>query len=282
MTAERIRDKIAASKRKGLWMGGNVPLGYDPDGRTLTINEGEAKTVRTLYDLYEQHGTVRAVRERADGRGLRSRRRTSADGTTTGGGPFDRGHLHHILTNPIYAGRIRHRDKVFEGQHPAIIQPETWEAVQAQLQNGAAKRRSKTTGMTGRDAPTTLVAWNLIVSVPIAAIPASLYWTPPQADAWVLLALQGVLGGLNMGLVTRAFSLSEASLLVPIEFLRLPLVAALAYVAFGEVVAVTTWFGACTIFAATLLMVVSARHCEPHDTHPITGTSDRDNKGRGH
>lgn len=136
--------------------------------------------------------------------------------------------------------------------------------------------------MTGRDAPTTLVAWNLIVSVPIAAIPASLYWTPPQADAWVLLALQGVLGGLNMGLVTRAFSLSEASLLVPIEFLRLPLVAALAYVAFGEVVAVTTWFGACTIFAATLLMVVSARHCEPHDTHPITGTSDRDNKGRGH
>ena len=145
VTAERIRDKIAASKRKGLWMGGNVPLGYDPDGRTLTINEGEAKTVRTLYDLYDQHGTLRAVRERANGLGLRSRRRTSANGTTTGGGPFDRGHLHHILTNPIYAGRIRHRDKVFEGQHPAIIEPETWEAVQAQLQNGAAKSRSKTT-----------------------------------------------------------------------------------------------------------------------------------------
>lgn len=145
VTAERIRDKIAASKRKGLWMGGNVPLGYDPDGRTLTINEGEAKTVRTLYDLYERHGTVRAVRERADGLGLRSRRRTSADGTTTGGGPFDRGHIHHILTNPIYAGRIRHRDKVYEGQHPAIVKPETWEAVQAQLQKDAVKSRSKAT-----------------------------------------------------------------------------------------------------------------------------------------
>lgn len=145
VTAERIRDKIAASKRKALWMGGNVPLGYDPDGRTLRINEGEAQTIRTLYELYNQHGTIRAVRERANGLGLRSRRRTSADGTTTGGGPFDRGHIHHILTNPIYAGRIRHRDKVFEGQHQAIIEPETWEAVQAQLQNGAAKGRSKAT-----------------------------------------------------------------------------------------------------------------------------------------
>lgn len=109
VTAERIRDKIAASKRKGLWMGGNVPLGYDANGRTLRINEGEAETIRTLYDLYERHGTVRAVRERADGLGLRSRRRTSANGTTTGCGPFDRGHIHHILTNPIFAGSIRHR-----------------------------------------------------------------------------------------------------------------------------------------------------------------------------
>lgn len=145
VTAERIRDKIAASKRKGLWMGGNVPLGYDANGRTLRINEGEAETIRTLYDLYERHGTVRAVRERADGLGLRSRRRTSADGTTTGGGPFDRGHIHHILTNPIYAGRIRHRDKVYEGQHPAIVKLETWEAVQAQLQKDAVKSRSKAT-----------------------------------------------------------------------------------------------------------------------------------------
>ena len=64
VTAERIRDKIAASKKKGLWMGGNVPLGYDPDGRTLKINAPEADTVRTLYDLYEQLGTIRASQGR--------------------------------------------------------------------------------------------------------------------------------------------------------------------------------------------------------------------------
>ena len=62
VTAERIRDKIAASKRKGLWMGGQVPMGYDPDGRTLEINKPEADTIRTLYDLYERSRTVRAVK----------------------------------------------------------------------------------------------------------------------------------------------------------------------------------------------------------------------------
>lgn len=145
VTAERIRDKIAASKRKGLWMGGSVPLGYDPDGRTLTINGVEEKTLRTLYDLYEQYGTVREVKAQADVLGLRNRQRTASDGTMTGGNPFNRGHIHHILTNPIYAGRIRHRDKVFDGQHPAIIDPERWDCIQRQLQDGAAKGRARKT-----------------------------------------------------------------------------------------------------------------------------------------
>jgi site-specific DNA recombinase len=148
VTAERIRDNIAASKRKGLWMGGKVPLGYDPDGRTLKVNETEAKTIRTLYDLYEALGTVRQVKEEADRLGLRSRSRTTADGTTSGGSAFDRGHIHHILTNPIYAGRIRHRGQVYEGQHPAIIAPYRWDAIQKQLQDGAA--RSRSTASTGR------------------------------------------------------------------------------------------------------------------------------------
>ncbi|WP_261391087.1 recombinase family protein [Roseovarius atlanticus] len=141
VTAERIRDKIAASKRKGLWMGRQVPLGYDPDGRTLKINEAEAGTIRMLYDLYARLGTVRAVEDEADRLGLRSRRRTRASGQVTGGNPFDRGHIHHILTNPIYAGRIRHRDKVFDGAHPAIIEPDRWDKVQDQLQAGAARSR---------------------------------------------------------------------------------------------------------------------------------------------
>lgn len=147
VTAERIRDKIAASKRKGLWMGGQVPLGYAADGRTLKINAPEAKTIRTLYGLYEEHGTVRAVKEAADKLGLFSRQRTAPDGVITGGGPFDRGHLHHILTNPIYASRIRHRDKVFDGQHPAIIEPERWERIQQLLKDGAAKGRAHKTAI---------------------------------------------------------------------------------------------------------------------------------------
>ncbi|WP_461496350.1 recombinase family protein, partial [Pyruvatibacter sp.] len=145
VTAERIRDKIAASKRKGLWMGGSVPMGYDPDGRTLTINSNEAPTIRTLYDLYEQYGTVREVKGQADLLGLKSRQRRGSDGSVTGGNPFDRGHIHHILTNPIYAGRIRHREKVFDGQHLAIIDPARWDCIQRQLQDGAAKGRARKT-----------------------------------------------------------------------------------------------------------------------------------------
>ncbi|MGJ8589645.1 MAG: recombinase family protein [Yoonia sp.] len=144
VTAERIRDKIAASKRKGLWMGGLVPIGYDADGRTLAINADEAKIIRTLYDLYEDHGTVRDVKAEADRRGLQTRQRINANGKSTGGGAFTRGHIHHILTNPLYAGRIRHRKAVHEGQHPAIIAPERWETVQRLLQQGAARTRSKT------------------------------------------------------------------------------------------------------------------------------------------
>jgi site-specific DNA recombinase len=82
VTAERIRDKIAASKRKGLWMGGSVPLGYDADGRTLKVNEGEAALIRTLYDLHEIHGVLNAVTEEAERLGIQSRRRQMKTSTT--------------------------------------------------------------------------------------------------------------------------------------------------------------------------------------------------------
>ena len=154
VTAERIRDKVAASKRKGLWMGGRVPLGYEKDERTLRINEAEAETVRTLYALYRKHGTLRQVKAEADRLGLRTKLRIAADGARTGGLPFRRGHLHCLLTNPLYAGRIRHQRRVYEGQHSSIIAPELWDAVQAQLQAGAAKPRRRTTK--GRTAPSPL------------------------------------------------------------------------------------------------------------------------------
>ncbi|MEW9922509.1 recombinase family protein, partial [Marimonas sp. MJW-29] len=141
VTAERIRDKIAASKRKGLWMGGNVPLGYQADGRTLKIDETEAATIRCLYELYLEHGAIRSVKEQADALGLRSRQRLRGAGRISGGTAFDRGHIHHILSNPIYAGRIRHKGQVYEGQHPAIIAPMLWERVQEMLEGGATRTR---------------------------------------------------------------------------------------------------------------------------------------------
>jgi len=145
VTAERIRDKIAASKRRGLWMGGQVPMGYDPDGRTLKINDREAGTIRKLYALYEEHGTIREVKEQADALGLRTRRRLLSSGETRGGGAFDRGHIHHILTNPVYAGRIRHRDQVHDGQHDPIIPPDQWDSVQLRLQGVASRIRMRKT-----------------------------------------------------------------------------------------------------------------------------------------
>lgn len=142
VTAERIRDKIAASKRKGLWMGGNVPLGYDPDGRTLKINPIESHTIKTIYDLYDKHRSMTKLRQQAERLGLRSKQCQLADGTQRGGHLMSRGQLHHILTNPIYAGRIRHKGQVFKGQHPAIIELERWERLQQQLSSQSAKKRN--------------------------------------------------------------------------------------------------------------------------------------------
>jgi hypothetical protein len=141
VTAERIRDKIAASKRKGLWMGDNAPLGYQADGRTLKIDADEASTIKTLYDLYLENGFIRVVKEHVEDLGLRSRRRIRGAGQVSGGKPFDRGHIHHLLSNPIHAGRIRHKGQVFESQHPAIIEPYVWDRVQQMLEGGAAKSR---------------------------------------------------------------------------------------------------------------------------------------------
>lgn len=108
--------------------------------------------------------------------------------------------------------------------------------------------------MSAKDSTQTLSAWNLIITVPIAAIPAVFYWAPPTSWQWALLVLQGLVGLLAMSAVTRAFALAEASLLVPLDFLRLPIVAVLAFLMFGEMVPLTTWLGGMLIFAASLLM----------------------------
>src|SRR5215468_270570 len=133
VTGERIRDKIATSKKKGMWMGGNVPLGYDASERTLVINPAEAKIVRCIFDLYRELGSVRRVKEEADRLGLHTKRTIRKDGAERGGKPFTRGHIYAMLSNPIYTGQIAHRDQLYPGQHPALIDAETWAAARDQV-----------------------------------------------------------------------------------------------------------------------------------------------------
>ncbi len=133
VTGERIRDKIAASKRKGMWMGGFVPIGYMPHERTLVIDEPQAEHIREIYRLYLELGCVRQLKAEVDRLGwITSARKTRRD-NLTGGRPFSRGHLYRILSNPIYIGQIRHKEAIFPGQHPAIIDAQLWQAVQDRL-----------------------------------------------------------------------------------------------------------------------------------------------------
>jgi DNA invertase Pin-like site-specific DNA recombinase len=143
VTGERIRDKIAASKKKGMWMGGNVPLGYDASGRTLVINTAEAETVRRVFALYRELGCVRRVKEEADRLGLRTKCSTTANGTERGGRPFSRGHLYTLLSNPIYTGQIAHKGELHPGQHPALIDDESWSTVRDQLAANTSARRGR-------------------------------------------------------------------------------------------------------------------------------------------
>ena len=143
VTAERIRDKIAASKKKGMWMGGLPPIGYDAVDKKLVVNEAEADTVRALFSLYLELGSIRALKAEADRRGYVTKRRLSAR-KYDGGKPFTRGHLAQLLRNPIYVGQIAHRGQIFDGQHEAIVDRDTWEAVQQTLDGKAPERRSAT------------------------------------------------------------------------------------------------------------------------------------------
>jgi len=141
VTAERIRDKIAASKRKGLWMGGTLPLGYDKDRRTLAIIPSEATLITRIYADYLRLGSIGRVKEGLDLDSCTTRINIGKDGQPRGGKPFTKTHLHALLTSPIYAGKIKHKDKIYDGQHPAIINQEMWDQVQDQLSKASARRR---------------------------------------------------------------------------------------------------------------------------------------------
>ena len=141
VTGERIRDKIAASKQKGIWMGGVVPLGYRVESRALHIVEEQAEVIRHIYDRYRELGSVARLSEELDRTDTRVPLRIDGTGRRTGGSRFSRGHLFQILSNPIYAGQIRHKGRVHAGQHAPIIDPALWDEVQASLAAKGAHRR---------------------------------------------------------------------------------------------------------------------------------------------
>jgi DNA invertase Pin-like site-specific DNA recombinase len=143
VTGERIRDKIAVSKQKGMWMGGLPPLGYDVQDRKLVVNEAEAEAVRHVYRRYVELGSVRALKEALDRDGIVSKSRVDRFERQTGGKPLARGALYLMLQNRIYRGEIVHKEQSYPGQHAAILDEELWDAVQALL---AANRVARKTG----------------------------------------------------------------------------------------------------------------------------------------
>lgn len=141
VTGERIRDKIAASKKKGLWMGGPVPLGYEVIVRKLVPIPEEAQRVRTIMRRYIASRSANELIAQLEAEGIRTKVQKRTSGPHRGGIPFRRGSLFHLLKNPIYRGKIVHKGEIYEGEHEAIVEEDLWNAVQHRLQEKAPPRR---------------------------------------------------------------------------------------------------------------------------------------------
>jgi hypothetical protein len=137
---ERIRDKIAASKQKGMWMGGVPPFGYRAQDRKLIIVNSEAEIVRLIFRRYAELGSVRLLKEELAARNIQSKLRTSAAGRISGGKPFARGALYLMLQNRVYRGEIVHNKQSYPGEHEPIIDQPLWEMVQTQVASNSAQR----------------------------------------------------------------------------------------------------------------------------------------------
>jgi site-specific DNA recombinase len=137
---ERIRDKVAGSKRKGMWMGGTTLMGYDLRERKLVVSQDEAGIVRQIYERYLELGSVRQLKRDLDEHGMVSAIKVTRKGNPRGGKPFSRGALYGLLSNPVYVGRIRHKGDQHLGQHEPIVNDELWDLVQERLRNQAARQ----------------------------------------------------------------------------------------------------------------------------------------------
>src|SRR5208282_1761035 len=145
VTGERIRDKIAASKRKGMWVGGLVPLGYEVRDRKLVIQPSEAETVRKIFQRYCELGNVRLLKTELDRSGIRSKVRVAKNGKRSGGESFSRGALYTLLSNPIYIGEVRHKGTRHPGLHEPIIDRAVWKKVDELLHAHAGRARGTST-----------------------------------------------------------------------------------------------------------------------------------------
>src|SRR3954464_12293593 len=143
VTGERIRDKIAASKKKGMWMGGQPSLGYDIHNRKLVVNEGEAKTVRMIFQRYAELKSARDLKAELDAAGIVSEARIAADGSPYGSQSFGRGALYAMLQNRVYRGEITHKGACYPGEHPAIVEEALFEEVQSILTANRTERVSR-------------------------------------------------------------------------------------------------------------------------------------------
>jgi hypothetical protein len=141
---ERIRDKIAASKKKGMWMGGVPPLGYRVQDRKLVIIDSEAEIVRSIFRRYAELGSVRLLKAELEAQGRKSKSWTSAADRVIGGKLFSRGALYLMLRNRTYRGAVVHKGQSHPGEHPPIIDQSLWDAVQMRLAGNTAERNSGT------------------------------------------------------------------------------------------------------------------------------------------
>src|SRR5262245_32793073 len=142
VTSERIRDKIAASKRKGLWVGGMIPLGYDTKDRRITVNAAEAERVRTIFRGYLRLGSLSRLMAALRKQGIVTKVRTLKSGATVGGIPFTRGPLAHLLRNRFYIGEVTFKGEVLAGEQQAIVDRDLFEAVQAKLTEQVSHHRT--------------------------------------------------------------------------------------------------------------------------------------------
>jgi hypothetical protein len=133
VTSERIRDKIAASKRKGLWVGGPLPLGYEMKDGKIAVVEDEAERVRLIYRRYRELGGVNALVRDLRDKDIRTKIRLRATGASHGGIPFERGSLFYLLRNRFYIGEVQYKGEILPGEQPAIMDRQLFDAVQQKL-----------------------------------------------------------------------------------------------------------------------------------------------------